>query len=305
MTAEIATAGPVAEYSVIRGIGFAVAGYLLFSLQDATLKWLAADFSAPQMLFMRSLVVVPVCLCLSGPGLAGRALVSPMRFKLLVRSVVILAAWTLYYTAARYLQLAELVTIYFSSPMLVTALAPLILKERVPWSRWASVCIGFAGVIIAVRPTHLHQPVPILLALGAAVLWAYTSILIRQVVAVVSTPVVMVVSNSTILVLSGMLLPWLWQTPSWPQLALMLLAGGFGMGGQFMSTEAIRLAPASVVAPISFSSLLWAFLFGFVIWGDIPDSAVFVGAGLILLSGLLVAAAEFWTVRQRRRAPEG
>lgn len=290
-----------AEATVIRGIGFSIAGYFLFSLQDATIKWLAMGFTAPQILFMRSIVVVPFCLCFFGPGVAPRALVSPMRFRLLLRSVVIVVAWAFYYTAARYLQLAELVTIYFSSPLLVAALAPLILKEHVPWSRWVSVCIGFAGVIIACRPTHLHQPVPILLALTAAALWAYTSILIRQVVATASTPVVMFVSNLTILVVCGALMPWLWQTPSWSQLTLMLLVGCFGMGGQFMSTEAIRLAPATVVAPISFSSLVWAFLLGLAIWGDVPDSAVFIGAGLILLSGLVVTGAEFQTLRRRRR----
>jgi drug/metabolite transporter (DMT)-like permease len=293
---------PFSEPSVIRGIGFSVAGYFLFSLQDATIKWLAAGFSAPQILFMRSLVVVPFCLCFFGPGLAPRALVSPMRFRLLLRSVLIVIAWAFYYTAARDLQLAELVTIYFSSPLLVAALAPLILKEQVPWSRWVSVGIGFAGVVIACRPAHVHQPVPILLALAAAALWAYTAILIRQVVAAASTPVVMFVSNLTILVLCGALMPWLWQAPGWSQLGLMLLVGCFGMGGQFMSTEGIRLAPASVVAPISFSSLVWAFLLGLAIWGDIPDSAVFAGAGLILLSGLVVTSAEFWTLRQRRRA---
>lgn len=289
------------EASVIRGIGFSVAGYFLFSLQDATIKWLATGFSAPEILFMRSLFVVPFCLCVFGSDVAPRALASPMRFRLLLRSVIIVIAWGFYYTAARYLQLAELVTIYFSSPLLVAALAPIILKERVPWSRWASVGIGFVGVIIACRPTHLHQPIPVFLALTAAALWAYTSILIRQVVAAASTPVVMFVSNLTILMVCGALLPWLWQTPSWPQLALMLLVGCFGMGGQFMSTEAIRLAPASVVAPISFSSLVWAFLFGLAIWGDVPDVAVFVGAGLILLSGLVVAGAEVWTLRRRRR----
>jgi drug/metabolite transporter (DMT)-like permease len=292
---------PHAGASVIRGIGLSVAGYFLFSLQDATIKWLATGFTAPQMLFMRSLVVVPFCLVLFGPGVAPRALASPIRFQLLLRSVVIVIAWAFYYTAARYLQLAELVTIYFSSPLLVAALAPLILKERVTWSRWASVCIGFAGVIVAVRPTHLHQPVPVLLALAAAALWAYTAILIRQVVAAASTPVVMFVSNLTILVVCGALMPWLWQRPSWSQFALMLLIGCFGMGGQFLSTEAIRLAPATVVAPISFSSLVWAFLLGLAIWGDVPDVAVFAGAGLILLSGLVVTGSEFRTLQRHRR----
>ncbi len=289
------------DASVVRGIGFSVAGYFLFSLQDATVKWLSAGFTAPEMLFMRSLVVVPFCVVLFGLDVVPRAIVSPMRYRLLIRSVLIVIAWAFYYTAARYLQLAELVTIYFSSPLLVAALAPLILRERVPWLRWASVCIGFLGVVIACRPAHLHQPVPILLALTAAALWAYTSILIRQVVATASTPVVMFVSNLTILIVCGALMPWMWQTPSWSQAVLMLLVGCFGMGGQFMSTEAIRLAPATVVAPISFSSLVWAFLLGLAIWGDVPDAAVFAGAGLILLSGLVVTGAECWTLRRPHR----
>jgi len=89
------------EASIIRGIGFSIAGYFLFSLQDATIKSLATGFTAPQILFMRSIVVVPFCLAVFGPGVAARALVSPMKFRLLLRSVVIVIAWAFYYTAAR------------------------------------------------------------------------------------------------------------------------------------------------------------------------------------------------------------
>jgi drug/metabolite transporter (DMT)-like permease len=81
----------------------------------------------------------------------------------------------------------------------------------------------------------------------------------------------------------------------------MLLVGTFGGAGQFLQTEAIRRAPATVVAPLSFSSLVWSFGLGLAIWGDVPDFAVFLGAGLILGSGLLVAGAEWRKVRQFRR----
>jgi drug/metabolite transporter (DMT)-like permease len=85
----------------------------------------------------------------------------------------------------------------------------------------------------------------------------------------------------------------------------MLLVGCFGGAGQFLQTEAIRRAPATVVAPLSFSSLLWSFLLGVVLWGDVPDAAVFVGAALILASGLLVAGAEWRKLRQAREARAG
>src|SRR5215469_3398642 len=90
---------------VLAGIGFALAGYLLFSLQDATIKWLSAEFPAPQILFLRSLIIVPFCLFLGGRGTARRALTSPIRLQLLWRSLLLLAAWLCYYSAARYLQL--------------------------------------------------------------------------------------------------------------------------------------------------------------------------------------------------------
>jgi drug/metabolite transporter (DMT)-like permease len=123
---------PGGRGSVVAGIGLAASAYLLFSLQDATIKWLATGFTAAQILLMRSVVIVPLCIALAGPKLVVRAVVSPIRLQLVWRSLVLLAAWSCYYSAARYLQLAEMTTIYFSSPLLVAALAMPVLKERVP-----------------------------------------------------------------------------------------------------------------------------------------------------------------------------
>lgn len=310
MQASPASKGAGAKGSVIAGIGLATSAYFLFSLQDASIKWLAAGFSAPQILFMRSVAIVPFCLAIGGPNLIVRAAVSPIRLQLVWRSLVLLAAWACYYSAARYLQLAEMTTIYFASPLLVAALAMPILKERVPWSRWVSIAIGFTGVAIACRPlallrTDLAHIGPVALVLSAAALWAYTTILIRQIVHAAPTPIVMLVSNLTLLVVCGASLPLLWQAPSAAQFGLMLLVGCFGGAGQFLQTEAIRRAPATVVAPLSFSSLVWSFLLGVVLWGDVPDAAVFVGAALILASGLLVAGAEWRKLRRVRGRGSG
>ncbi len=125
----------------------------------------------------------------------------------------------------------------------------------------------------------LDQTGPILLVLAAALLWAYTTILIRQIVHAEPTAVVMLVSNLTLLAVCAAAMPFLWQAPSAHQLGMMLLVGAFGGAGQFLQTEAIRRAPATVVAPLSFSSLVWSFGLGLAIWGDVPDFAVFLGAG--------------------------
>jgi drug/metabolite transporter (DMT)-like permease len=136
-------------------------------------------------------------------------------------------------------------------------------------------------------------------------LWAYTTILIRQIVHAEPTAVVMFVSNLTLLAVCAAAMPFLWEAPSARQLGLMLLVGTFGGAGQFLQTEAIRRAPATVVAPLSFSSLVWSFGLGLAIWGDVPDLAVFVGAGLILGSGLLVAGAEWRKMRRVSRERVG
>jgi drug/metabolite transporter (DMT)-like permease len=201
---------------------------------------------------MRSAVIVPMCLVLGGPKIALRALASPIRLQLLWRSLVLVAAWISYFTASRYLPLATLTTIYFSSPLLVAILAMPMLKERVTPARWASLAIGFAGVVIACRPGRLEESGAVALALAAAGLWAYTAILIRQIVHAEPTPVLLFASNLTILAVCGSTMPVLWQAPSAGQFALMLLVGALGAAGQFLQTEAIRRAPATVVAPLSF-----------------------------------------------------
>jgi drug/metabolite transporter (DMT)-like permease len=289
--------------TVVAGIGFAIAAYLLFSVQDAGVKWLVAGFPVPEVMAMRSAVILPFCVAFAGPQVVRRAVVSPIRLQLLLRSLVLVAAWVCYYTASRSLQLAELTTIYFSSPLIVTVLAMPLLKERVTKARWASLAIGFAGIVIACRPHDLGHAAPIALAFAAALLWAYTTVLIRQVVQAESTAVLLFVSNVAIVVVCGLAMPFLWRQPSWSEFGLMALVAVFGAAGQFMSMEGIRRAPASVVAPISFSSLIWAFCFGYAVWGDVPDVAVFVGAGLILLSGAVVAAAEWRANREQRRPP--
>jgi hypothetical protein len=103
-----AHSSPGGTGAMVAGIGLAASAYLLFSLRDATIKWLIVDFSAPQILFARSAAIVPFCLVLGGPRLEVRAGASPIRLQLVWRSLILLGAWLSYCSAARYLQLAEM-----------------------------------------------------------------------------------------------------------------------------------------------------------------------------------------------------
>jgi len=284
-------------------IALAVVGYFLFSVQDAAVKWLVADHTVWEILLVRSLTITLLCLVIGRAPLARQVLVSTRKGPLLLRGVVILAAWLCYYRAARDLQLAELVTIYFAAPLMVTALSVMLLKEQVRWQRWAGTGVGFIGVIVACQPGGDVSAVPVLLTLLAALLWAYSNILVRQISAFETTMMQMLFSNAAFVVFCAATLPWTWTHPGAWEIALMVAIGIAGAGAQYILLESFRLAPASLIAPFEYTSLLSAFALSFLIWGDVPRLAVFLGAALIIASGALVIGAEWMEGRRRASEP--
>jgi S-adenosylmethionine uptake transporter len=284
------------------GIGYALAGFSIFSIQDATVKWLVTTLPVWQVLFLRSILIVILCLSITGPKRVVELTQSSNRNALLIRSALILIAWLAYFTASRSLHLAELVTIYFSTPIFAVVLSVLVLKETVGLVRWAATLIGFIGVIIAAAPAGSVDLIPIALVLIAAFCWAWTNILVRLISRKESSLSLMLASNGVVILVCGVTLPFVWVTPDLNSLLLLLLLGGVGASGQFLMFEGYRLAPASAVAPFEYITLIWSFGWGFLIWGDWPPVAVFEGATLILASGLALIVVEGWKSRTLQRA---
>jgi drug/metabolite transporter (DMT)-like permease len=231
-------------------------------------------------------------------------LVSTNKGPLVLRGAVILGAWLCYYRAARDLQLAELVTIYFAAPLMVTALSVLLLKEQVRWQRWAGTSLGFLGVIIACEPGGAASTGPILLTLLAALLWAYSNILVRRISAFETTIMQMLFANAAFVIACAATLPWTWTGANMQEIALMVMLGLSGAAGQYLLLESLRLAPASLIAPFEYMSLLSAFALSFWIWGDVPRLAVFLGAALIIASGAVVISGE-WLKGRRQTSEAG
>ena len=277
---------------VLAGILLTSLAYLLFSLQDASIKLLVTAATVWQILFIRSATILVGCLATGGRRLVVDSTRSPILKSMLLRSFLILAAWLCYYTAAKDLQLAELTTIYFAAPIIVTALSIVILKEQVPLLRWVAVLMGFGGVFVACDPASLGFSLPVLLVLAAAGFWGLSIVLLSKVATQERTTVQLVLNNAFFLVIAGVPLLWTWQTPSWQELLLMIAVGVLGGLGQYFLFEGMKRAPISIIAPFEYTALLWAFALGFLIWGDVPRDAVFVGAAIIVLAGLVVVASE-------------
>jgi drug/metabolite transporter (DMT)-like permease len=288
--------------NIASGILFVSASYFLFTLHDAVIKLLVTDVSVWQIIFFRSLAILIACVAIGRRGFVPRVARSSIRRTMAVRSVVLLAAWLSYYTAAKSLQLAELTTIYYAAPIVATLLAIPLLGEKVPAVRWVAIILGFLGVLVAANPVGLTISVPVGLALLAAILWAGASVLLRKSAMSESTLVQMTLTNACFVLMTVTVAAYHWQPVSLKSGLLLALVGLLGGGAQATLFEAMRRAPVSVLAPFEYSSLIWAFVLGYVIWQDIPAHNVAVGAALIFCAGLLIVSSERLAARRYRLA---
>ena len=281
------------------GIGLGLLAYGLFCVHDAAVKWLVVTTPVWQIMFFRSLTVLLGTLVIGGRPLLRRAAATPLKRHLLARALLMMTAWLCFYSASRSLPLGQLTTLYFVAPIVILLLAARLLGEHVTRARWAAVSIGFVGAMFASDPFGLTASVPTLLVLAAAVMWGYGIILMRRIARQETSLLQMLFSNTVFFGISGIASIAAWHTPDGIELPLLLAVGVFGGLAQFSVFEAARLVPASVLATVEYSALLWAFLLGFVIWGDIPVPAVFTGAALIVAAGVLLVVTERRTAAAR------
>jgi drug/metabolite transporter (DMT)-like permease len=271
---------------VLQGVLLAGLAYMMFTGQDAIMKWIGGSLPILQGLFARSATIIVLVVLLRGPGLVAEAASSQRLGWHLLRGLLILGAWLCYYTAAQRLQLAEMTTLYYAAPLFITVLSVLILKERPgPW-RWVAVCAGFLGVAVAADPSGRPDLVPALLVLAAAALWGSSGILVRLALMKEPTHVQMLISNAMFCALT-LISAMSWIVPDRSTLLLLVLLGVIGGVSQFLMFEAYRRAPASAVAPMEYTSFLWSVGLGFLVFSDVPGPNVWIGASIIILSSLL------------------
>ncbi|MDE2517746.1 MAG: DMT family transporter [Rhodospirillales bacterium] len=277
---------------VLAGMGLGALAYAMFSVHDAGIKWLVAILPVWQVVWVRSGLITAFCLLTGRTRLVERAIASPVRATSLWRGIMVLVAWLFYFTASRRLPLAQMTSLYFAAPLMVTVMAAPMLGERVSRGRWAAVALGFAGVMLASDPGGVRASLPAAMVLLAAALWAYGVILMRKVARHEPSIVQVFVTNACFFVSTTIPTLWLWHPMAPGQ--WLLLGGVAAIGGlaQFTLFEGARFAPASVLATVEYSSLIWAFLLGALIWGDDPTRPVLLGAALIVAAGVLLLAME-------------
>ncbi len=292
-------AGPPSDNKGL-GIALVLASSLMFSLSDATAKLLVASVSPLEVSWLRSMVVagltLPVVMWRKGPGVLRTA----HPWLQVTRGLSVLCSSLLFLTGLSYLPLADATAINFIWPILITVLSVFLLGEKVGIRRMIATLLGFFGMIIMIRPGSGAFQLAALLPVGAAILWALSSILTRRMSATEAPETTIIWSALVMLLGTTLALPLLWTTPSLRDIGLGVLIGIGSALGHAMVIIAYGRAKASTLAPFAYVQLVWATLCGYVIFATVPDRWIVTGAAIIVASGLYTIHRE----RVRKIVPE-
>ena len=270
------------------GVALYLIGVFLFALNDALGKWLVADYGVGQLMLLRSIgagaVLAPMVLALRV------SVVEAPQAPLQILRVLCMAGDTFaFFTATRFMPLADVMTFYMAAPLIVTALSAPLLGERVERFRWIAVAVGFIGVVIALKPTPQMFSPAALLALSGATMFAVGQTLTRKLRGAHWLQLT-VWQFAGAGIIGAATIPFAWTAPGARDLGLMLLAGIVSMACFILLTRALALARAAVLAPLQYSAILWAAIMGWLVWRDAPTLPIIAGNVIIIGGGLFLLA---------------
>ncbi len=277
----------------VQGILYMVAAVAVLAVMDAVMKVLSSRYSAFQVACLRGLMSIPFVLL--WVYARDRSLTTLIRVRWrfhLLRGVLAILMLSCFVFGLKTLPLSEAYALFFVAPLLVTALSALLLREAVDWRRWTAVSAGFLGVLIVLRPGVVELNWGAVAVLVGAVCYALNAITVR-VLGRTDSSAGMTFWFTSLLGLGAGVLAFPGWTPLGGDDAGWLLALGLtGAVGQYLLTEAFRRAEVSVVAPFEYSALVWAVVLDLILFGVLPGTLVWVGAAVIIASGLYLAGRE-------------
>lgn len=295
----------------VSGIICLIGGLFLYSIQDMVIRTMSDQYSLLQIMWIRAFVSLLLLLAIVRITHGWKGLADSRRSVMLLRGVLGALAYVAYYLAIVSMPLAEAVAIVFISPILVTVFSALIFRERVGRRRWAAVTLGFFAVLIVLGPQGQFFQVASALAAVAAVTYAGMILLTGAVKNHGSTLSIachtaigflcaVIVVNIVVLMLpvvetdnrTAQFLMRDWRVPAWIDLSLLVGLGVVTTLAQYALIKAYTIAPMSAVAPFEYSYIVWAVLFGYWLWDEVPSIWTWVGLALLVSCNLYILYRE-------------
>jgi drug/metabolite transporter (DMT)-like permease len=293
--------GATASSRPLLGIALKVGATLVFMFMAVIARGFGDTFPVGQVVFFRSLFAfVPIGIVMLYSGMRIGDLATKAPWAHARRATTGVFAMFTYFSSLMYLPIADVTAISFTSPLIVVVLAAVLLGETVRAYRWSAVGAGFVGVMIMVSP-HLGEGLSgagastgVMLAFANAFFVAFTMIFIRLMTASEPALVIAFYFQLACTLVSACTLPFAWVTPSGSELVLLATLGLLGGVGQLLMTNSYRFAEASTLANFDYAAMIWAILLGWLFFSELPEPAVYVGAVVVIASGLFIV----WRERQ-------
>jgi drug/metabolite transporter (DMT)-like permease len=271
----------------LTGIGLVSLAYLLFSLLDGSAKWLVTGMPVIMVVWMRFAVHVVVAGAVLFP-VKGLALVRTRHLRWhLLRALMFMAMTGINFWALQYLQLTITSSIFFTVPLIIALAGAPLLGEKLDRGRWAAILAGFAGVLVIVQPFTSHFHPAMLASVVNAVLYAMFMLMTRRLAAYDSPETIQYLPAVGATIGLAPFAIAAWEAPDtaleWAVACLMGVLGGVG---HYFLALAHRYAPSTVIAPFLYQQVIYMALFGYLVFGDVPAPAVWIGATIVIASGL-------------------
>lgn len=284
--------------AVFVGVAFMLLATFFFPSMDTVAKVLMErGYSATQVAWARYAAQCVIVAAVFAPRLRSVARTERLGLQLL-RSVFLFAATFFFFTALSELDLADTVAVMFAAPLIVTALAGPLLGEKVGVWRWSAVVVGFGGMLLIVNPAGPGFSLFSLSAVAAAVAYALYQLSTRWISGSEKPETTLFYSALFGGAVLSVIAPFSWTTPDLSSIGLMAACGVLGTLGQFSLILAFRSAPASLLTPFTYMSLLWATLYQYLLFEKFPSNETFFGAAIVVAAGLVI----LWRERVRAAA---
>lgn len=276
-------------------------GIGLVSLNDGIAKWLTDVYPVGQVVALRGVLVLVLIFGFAfATGRRSQLRVTHWQFQLTRAAIIVFSTYSFIW-ALKLMAIADATAIAFAGPIVTAALVVPLLGEQVGWRRWLAILVGFCGVLIMVKPTPQTFSAVALLPLFATVMGSFRDIVTRKMHRTESTLSMLAVGMSLVTLSGFASYPFTdWQPVALPHILLFGLSSLFVGAAQFLMIEAFRYSEAGFVTPFKYTSMIWAVLIGFFVWGDVPDLWILGGTVLVIGSGLYILHRE--RVRQRQAA---
>lgn len=287
---------PSPKNAPLTGIGLMLAAMAILPFLDVAAKFLGQqNMPVLQSVWARLFIGMFLTLPFVLKGRPLSVLVPDLPVIHSVRSILIISSTAFFFLALAYLPIADTLSIFFVQPLIVTLLAPLLLKEHVGLRRWIAVVIGFIGTLIIIRPGFQALNPGILLALLAGTTSAVYMIITRKISQTADPIVTTFYTNAIGAIFTTVAVAFVWVTPTLEQWGLLLVIAVVALIGHYLVIAAYRFAEASLLAPLGYAEMITAVACGWWFFGDFPDRWTFLGVGI------LIACAVYISYRERVR----